>query len=82
MTRKFRVTMTREGDDYIATCPDLSGAVARGSSTNDALEKIKAVITKMLDDGSDDGTAPKPHPVSPSPRGPIIVEESHEKPDA
>ena len=82
MTRKFRVTMTREGDDYIAACPDLPGAVARGSSTNDALEKIKAVIIKMTDDGSDDGAAPKPHPVSPSPRGPIIVEESHEKPDA
>jgi len=71
--------MTREGDDYIATCPDLPGAVVRGTSTNDALEKIKAAITKILDDGSDDGTTPKPHPVSPSPRGPIIVEESHEK---
>jgi len=82
MTRKFRVTMTREGDDYIAACSDLPGAVARGSSKHDALEKIKAVITKLLDDGSDGGAAPKPHPVSPSPRGPIIVEESHEKPDA
>ena len=82
MTRKFRVTMTREGDDYIAACPDLPGAVARGSSKQDALEKIKAVITKMMDDGSDGGAAPKPHPVSPSPRGPIIVEESHDKPDA
>lgn len=81
MTRKFRVTMTRDGNDYIASCPDLPGAVARGSSANDALEKIKAVITKILEDGSDDGTAPKPHPVSPSPRGPIIVEESHERPD-
>jgi predicted RNase H-like HicB family nuclease len=66
----------------MASCPDLPGAVARGSSGLDALEKIKAVIKKILEDGSDGGVAPKPHPVPPPPRGPIIIEESHYKPDA
>jgi hypothetical protein len=55
-------------------------AIARGRDKTDAIEKIRAVIKKMLQDGSDDGSAPTPHPVSPSPRGPIIVQEAREKP--
>jgi len=82
MKRKFTVVIERKQDEYEARCREMPDAVAHGSSPKDALEKIRAVITKKLDDGSDDGTAPKPHAVSPSPRGPIIVEESHEKPDA
>jgi predicted RNase H-like HicB family nuclease len=82
MKRKFTVIIERKGDEYFARCPDLAGTVARGRDRNDALEKIKAVIIKKLEGGSDAGSAPVPHPISPSPRGPIIVEESHEKPDA
>jgi predicted RNase H-like HicB family nuclease len=83
MKRQFKVTIERKGDDYIARCRDWPDVVAHGSSLKDALEKIKAVIIKKFDDGSDDGTAAKPHPVPSSPRGPIIiVERSHEKPDS
>jgi len=81
MKRKFTVVIERKQNEYVARCRKMPDAVAHGSSPEDALEKIRAVTTKRLDDGSDDGTAPKPHPVSPSPRGPIIiVQESHEKP--
>jgi predicted RNase H-like HicB family nuclease len=83
LTRKFAIIIKREGDAYIASCPDLPDTVAHGTSKIDALEKIRAIIIKKLDDGSDSGTPPMPHPISPSPRGPIIlVEESHDKPDA
>lgn len=81
MNRKFTVVIERKQDEYEARCQEMPDAVARGCSKNDALEKIGAVITRMLEDGSDDGTAPKPHPVSPSPGGPVIIQESHEKPD-
>lgn len=81
MKRKFTVTLVREGDEYVARSPEVADAVARGSSKEDAIEKIRAVIVKKLGEGgSDDGSAPVTHPVAPSPRGPNIVEESHQKP--
>ena len=82
MKRTFTVVVERKGNEYVARCPDVAGAVARGRDKTDALEKIQAVLTKKLEGGSDAGSAPVPHPVSPPPRGPIIIEESHEKPDA
>ena len=82
MKRKFTVVIKKIGAEFEARCRELPAAVARGRDKTDALEKIRAVITKMLQDGSDDGSAPTPHPVSPPPHGPIIVQESHEKPDA
>lgn len=83
MKRKVTVIITREGEDYIARCPDVAGAVARGTSRNDALERIAVVIRKKLGDGSDGGAAAVRHPVSPRPRGPVAAEEkSPERPRA
>jgi hypothetical protein len=85
MKGKFHVVVTREGDDYVARCSEVADAVAYGSSKEDVLKRMEAIHTEKFrpDDGSDDGTAPTPHPVSPSPRGPISPrEESHEKPEA
>ena len=82
MKRKFTIVIEQKQGVYEARCREMPDAVAHGSSKTDALEKIRAVIIKRLGDDSDGGAAPKLHPVSPSPRGPIIVEESHDKPDA
>ena len=80
---KFRITITREEDYYVARCQDWPDIVAQGSNKQDALEKIKAIIIKKLDDGRDGGAAPKPHPTTPPPCGPIIIcEELPEKSDA
>ena len=79
---KFTIKIEQKGAEFEARCREMPDAIACGRDKLDALEKIKAVITKMLQDGSDDGFAPTLHPVSPSPRGPIIVVESHDKPDA
>jgi predicted RNase H-like HicB family nuclease len=76
--RKFTVIIERKGDEYVARCPEVAGVVATGRDTKDALEKIRAAIIKKLGDGgSDTGSAPLPHPVSPPPRGPhgLIVME-------
>jgi predicted RNase H-like HicB family nuclease len=79
---KFTVVIEKKGAEFMARCREMTDCVASGRDKNDALEKIKAVITKKLQDGSEGGAAAVPHPVSPSPRGPIIVVESHERPDS
>jgi predicted RNase H-like HicB family nuclease len=74
---KFTVVLTREGAKYSARCQEVADAVARGVSKEEALDRIKAVIRKKFEDGSEGGSAPLPHPVSPppcGPRGPILVE--------
>ena len=88
MKRKFQAIIEKEGDYYVARCPEVANAVAIGKSTKDALEELKDILIKKFgrDDGSEDGTAPRPHPVAPPPRGPhgsaAAKAASHEKPDA
>jgi predicted RNase H-like HicB family nuclease len=82
MIRRFTVVIEKKQGEYEARCREMPDAAAHGGSKQDALERIRAIIIKKLGGDSDDGTTPKPHPVSPSPRGPVIVEESHDKPDA
>ena len=80
MSRKFQVIIKRKGGEYIAECAEVPGAEGRGRSKEEAVERIRAAIIKKLGGGSDAGSAPVPHPVSPPPRGPIIIEEAHERP--
>ena len=70
MKRKFKVILAQEGDHFVARCPDMPEAVASGSSKEDALAKMGALLTKRFGDDSDSGSAPTPHPPSPPPRGP------------
>jgi predicted RNase H-like HicB family nuclease len=83
MKRKFQVVITREGQAYVARCPEVAGTVARGHSKSEVVERMKGIIRKKFspgpDEGSDGRAAPKPHPVSPSPHGPVAEEaKSHE----
>jgi predicted RNase H-like HicB family nuclease len=70
MKRSFTAIITQEGEEYVARCQEMADVVARGCSTGQALERLKAVIQKKLGGGSEGGSAPVPHPVSPPPRGP------------
>ena len=81
MKKRFKVIIERKGEDYVARCPDVPSVEGRGRDKSEALEKIRASITRKLGDDPDAGSAPFLHPVSPPPPGPIIVEESHEKPN-
>jgi predicted RNase H-like HicB family nuclease len=80
MKRKFTVVIEKKQGGYEARCRELLNVVAHGNSKQDALEKIRAIITKKLGGDSDGGAISKPRPVAPSPRGPIIVEELHDRP--
>ena len=71
------------------TVADVIGYLASGMSIEQVLAKHTELTRediiaclKFAADSSEGGSAPMPHPVSPSPRGPIIVGESHDKPDA
>ncbi len=68
--RKFTVILAQGGDHFVARCPDVPDAVASGSSKEDALDKMRALLIKRFGDDSDSGSAPTPHPPSPPPRGP------------
>jgi predicted RNase H-like HicB family nuclease len=82
MMTSFQVIIAREGQDYVARCPEVSNAVARGHSTQDALEKLKAIIQEKFrpDEESGDGTAPVPEPVFPPSRGPGAAKDEPIKP--
>jgi predicted RNase H-like HicB family nuclease len=63
MKRKFTIVIDRKHGEYEARCREVPDAVAYGSSKQDVLEKIRAVITNKLGGDSDDGSAPTPSPL-------------------
>ena len=70
MKKTFTVILTQERDGFVARSPDVAGAVARGASKEEALDRMRAVLIKILGDDSDSDSAPTPHPSSPPPRSP------------
>jgi hypothetical protein len=80
MERKFRVVIEKRQDEYEARCKELPEVIAHGRDKEGALEIMKALIIKKLGGDSDGDSAPGPHPVSPAPHAPIIVEVAREKP--
>ena len=83
--RKFKITVGKKGDEFKAWCEQVPGIYTLGHDRDDTLKRLKIAIyrkLKLWEHGSDGGGASAPRPVSPSPRGPIIFSESHEKPDA
>jgi hypothetical protein len=87
--KRFRITVGRKGDEFKAWCEQVPGVYTLGRDREDTLKRLKIAIYRKLklwtwrdSDGGAGGGAPTPHPVPPSPRSPIIFEESHEKPDA
>jgi predicted RNase H-like HicB family nuclease len=77
MKREFKVAVSKEGEEYVARCDEVAGAVARGRSAIEAVERLKAVIAEILrpDKGPDEGSAPVPKPVSPRGGAPGVAKE-------
>ncbi len=50
MTNQFTAVIERDGDWFIAFCPELPGANGQGKSKEECLESLKEAIALVLDD--------------------------------
>lgn len=65
MKKKFTIVLERKGEEFVARCQELAGAVGHGCDKQEALENLKAVIAKILGEGGSDAgsaacAAPRP----------------------
>jgi hypothetical protein len=85
MSKEFTIIITKKAGEFEVRCRQMPTLVTRGQDREDALKRFKIALYRKLkrdSGGTDGGAAPILHPVSPPPRGPLISEESREKPDA
>jgi predicted RNase H-like HicB family nuclease len=54
MKNEFTSIIEREGDWYIAYCPEVPGANGQGHTKNEARERLAAAIELILDDRRED----------------------------
>jgi predicted RNase H-like HicB family nuclease len=54
MKNEFTSIIERDGDWYIAYCPEVPGANGQGRTKNEARESLAASITLILDDRRED----------------------------
>ena len=50
MTNQFTAVIERDGDWFIAFCPELPGANGQGRTKEECLESLKEAIALILDD--------------------------------
>ena len=55
MHNEFSAVVERDGDWYIAYCPEVPGANGQGRTKADCLQSLKAAIQLILDDRREDG---------------------------
>ena len=54
MKHEFTSIIERDGDWYIAYCPEVPGANGQGRTKDEARENLAAAITLILDDRRED----------------------------
>ena len=54
MKNEFTSIIERDGDWYIAYCPEVPGANGQGRTKDEARESLAAAITLILDDRRED----------------------------
>ncbi len=54
MRNEFTAIIERDGDLYIAYCPEVPGANGQGQSKAEVLENLSAAISLILEDRRDD----------------------------
>ena len=54
MRNEFTSIIERDGDWYIAYCPEVPGANGQGRTKDEARESLAAAITLILDDRRED----------------------------
>ena len=55
MTNQFTAIVERDGEWFIAFCPELPGANGQGKSKDECLENLKEAIALILEDRREEG---------------------------
>ena len=55
MPNEFTAIIERDGDWYIAYCPEIPGANGQGKTKDEAVESLAEAIALMLEDRREDG---------------------------
>jgi predicted RNase H-like HicB family nuclease len=55
MRNEFTAIFERDGDWYVATCPEVPGANGQGRTKEDARSSLAAAIRLILEDRREDG---------------------------
>ena len=55
MTNEFTAVIERDGEWFIAFCPELPGANGQGRSKDECLESLKEAIALILEDRREEG---------------------------
>jgi len=54
MKRKFQAVITRDGDSFIGSCPEVPGANGQGRSVEECLDNLRDAIVLILEDSGDE----------------------------
>ncbi len=71
MRNEFTAIFEREGDWYIAYCPEIPGANGQGKTKDEARASLSAAIALILEDRRDDALRGLPPEAD---RGTVVVE--------
>ena len=55
MANQFTAVVERDGEWFIAYCPEIPGANGQGKTKQEALDSLSAAISLILDDRREDG---------------------------
>ena len=55
MTNQFTAIIERDGEWFIAFCPELPGANGQGSTKEECLDSLKEAIALILEDRREEG---------------------------
>jgi predicted RNase H-like HicB family nuclease len=55
VTNQFTAVVERDGDWFIAFCPELPGANGQGKTKDECLENLKEAIALILEDRREEG---------------------------
>ena len=55
MANEFTAVLERDGEWYIAYCPEIPGANGQGTSKDEALDSLAKAIALILEDRREDG---------------------------
>jgi predicted RNase H-like HicB family nuclease len=55
MTNEFTAVVERDGEWFVAYCPEIPGANGQGKSKEDALKSLSDAIALILEDRREDG---------------------------